>query len=701
MVSCAIVNLLERPFVRRDFQEKNNIVENGRLTPKLPRLTQSAKNFTRHFQDANYDKYKWLTGSDELNALFCWNCLLFGQDRNTSWTKTGFTHLGNLSKAATAHESTTGHIQSTLALISFGRTRIDTQLDEQRREQISLHNQKVKQNRELLKRFINVVCFLGKQELGFRGHNESSSSINRGNYVEILNLIAEYDPILRTHLEMSTVFKGVSNHIQNDLIEAVASSLLEEIKSEIKETKFVSVLVDETTDVSTIAQLSIVLRYVYDGKTRERFIGFCDVSKDRTASSISEIIRQFLTEFSCNQKLIAQSYDGAANMAGNMNGVQALIKSTHPEALFIHCHAHVLNLVLSQSMNSLSECKIFFSTLSGIAAFFSRSTKRTKFLEEFLKRRLPHVSPTRWAYSSRLVNVVCEDRSKLCDVFNEMLNNPTEIEQDMLVPARGFLSTLEDFTFCFLLRTFNNIYAFTDILYNILQSKTFDILYCRNKIAETRQNIAAMRGNFEDVYAETVSNVGEPSKRKSLNYRRIYCEIFDNVDSHLDSRFQDYGNLQFLALLSCDKYLSYRKKFPEQAFNNLVHSYGSRFENVRLKNELTVLYCSKEFENKTPYELLKILTSTDMSSCFPQLSCLVSLICTIPVSTASVERSFSALKRIKTYSRNTTAEKRLSNLAVISIESELLEEIKRRETFFEKTVQFFATKERRMDFHYR
>jgi hypothetical protein len=39
----------------------------------------------------------------------------------------------------------------------------------------------------------------------------------------------------------------------------------------------------------------------------------------------------------------------------------------------------------------------------------------------------------------------------------------------------------------------------------------------------------------------------------------------------------------------------------------------------------------------------------------------------IPVTTASAERSFSALKRIKTYLRNTTQQERLSSLAIISI----------------------------------
>lgn len=40
---------------------------------------------------------------------------------------------------------------------------------------------------------------------------------------------------------------------------------------------------DETTDVSNVAQLSVVPRYVYEGTSYERFIKFIDMSADKTA----------------------------------------------------------------------------------------------------------------------------------------------------------------------------------------------------------------------------------------------------------------------------------------------------------------------------------------------------------------------------------------------------------------------------------
>jgi hypothetical protein len=63
---------------------------------------------------------------------------------------------------------------------------------------------------------------------------------------------------------------------------------------------------------------------------KERLLRFCDVCSDKHAQAIAELIHQFLTEFDTNKKLIAQAYDGESTIAGNLNGVQTLIKATHP-----------------------------------------------------------------------------------------------------------------------------------------------------------------------------------------------------------------------------------------------------------------------------------------------------------------------------------------------------------------------------------
>jgi len=52
--------------------------------------------------------------------------------------------------------------------------------------------------------------------------------------VAFLNVSKNYDPLLETHLNSATVFRGTSAVIQSDPIKAVSAVMKEEIKKEIK-----------------------------------------------------------------------------------------------------------------------------------------------------------------------------------------------------------------------------------------------------------------------------------------------------------------------------------------------------------------------------------------------------------------------------------------------------------------------------------
>ena len=56
---------------------------------------------------------------------------------------------------------------------------------------------------------------------------------------------------------------------------------------------------------------------------------------------------------------------------------------------------------------------------------------------------------------------------------------------------------------------------------------------------------------------------------------------------------------------------------------------------------------------------------------YPNISVLLIIGCTLPVSSAEAERSFSCLRRIKSYLRNRMSDERLSGLALIHLRHEL------------------------------
>ncbi|CDQ74374.1 unnamed protein product [Oncorhynchus mykiss] len=392
-------------------------------------------------------------------------------------------------------------------------------------------------------------------------------------------------------------------------------------------------------------------------------------------------------------------------MASGLNRVQAKVKERAPMALFIHCYAHRLNLVLTQGASKLKECKVFFANLNGLAAFFSRSPKPTQLLDDICKRRLPKVAPTKRQYTSRLVNAVFEKRVALKELFNHLLEHYDDHDGDTLLMADGFNARLDDFVFCFLLETFNGNCIYSDELFGILQKQTLDVQFCLTRVNEFCDTIERERRRFSQIYDDTARISSSPSARRGpaqgdprTCYQQLHSNILDNILCQIRNRFQDHEKCMFLSLLDPQHFQTYWKKILQTAFSSLTESHGTLFDLSKLKTELTVMCAMTDFEGKSPSDLLDLLKQKILNEDMGQLYTLACVTVTIPVSMASVERSFSALKRIKTYSRNATGQTRLSALASMSIEKDLLVELKRTDRLYNRVIEVFLRKERRKDF---
>ena len=100
-------------------------------------------------------------------------------------------------------------------------------------------------------------------------------------------------------------------------------------------------------------------------------------------------------------------------MASDLNGLQAKVREVAPSATFGHCYAHRLNLVLSQGVRSIPQAKYFFVHLGGFTSFFSKSRKRVALLKDHGCARMHRSAPTRWNFTSRVVNTVASNYEKL------------------------------------------------------------------------------------------------------------------------------------------------------------------------------------------------------------------------------------------------------------------------------------------------
>lgn len=92
--------------------------------------------------------------------------------------------------------------------------------------------------------------------------------------------------------------------------------------------------------------MSVCVRYTKNYEIFERFIGFLDVSEKQNAEALVNAVITFLKLCKLDQvQIIGQSYDGHV-MSGKHNGVQAKLKMYYPFAIYIHCMAHRLNLIV-------------------------------------------------------------------------------------------------------------------------------------------------------------------------------------------------------------------------------------------------------------------------------------------------------------------------------------------------------------------
>ena len=78
---------------------------------------------------------------------------------------------------------------------------------------------------------------------------------------------------------------------------------------------------------------------------------------------------------------------------------------------------------------------------------------------------------------------------------------------------------------------------------------------------------------------------------------------------------------------------------------------------------------AKKPEDSIALQLKELITNEMLVTMFPNLQKIASIGLTLPVSTASVERSFSQMKPIKTHLRNSLTEGRLTQLMRIGTES--------------------------------
>ncbi|XP_076048071.1 uncharacterized protein LOC143029261 isoform X1 [Oratosquilla oratoria] len=153
----------------------------------------------------------------------------------------------------------------------------------------------------------------------------------------------------------------------------------------------------------------------------------------------------------------------------------------------------------------------------------------------------------------------------------------------------------------------------------------------------------------------------------------LFNVVVDTTIQSLTDRFKTLSEVrdQFGVLLNF-------QKLDDQSLNNqcdklcktLTSGNESDIDGKELAMEVKHLP-SLPSNEMTALELLTFIHKKHFEELYPNLWVALRIACTLPVTVASAERSFSKLKLIKTYLRSSMGQERLSGLAIISINHEV------------------------------
>ncbi|CAH1103847.1 unnamed protein product [Psylliodes chrysocephalus] len=655
----------------------------------------------------------WLAYSAKEKGALCKMCVVFkptvSRGFQGAFITTSFRKYKNFIEAMKKHLNSSWHKESLVKCENFKKVKegktleIAQLLDEKKRQEIE-------KNRKILSSIVKSIVFCGTHNLPLRG-----KTLKSGVFFDLLAFrVDSGDVALGKHLKNPNSRKGIyiSPIIQNELIDIAGKLLKTKVISNVIRNGYFSVLADETSDISGIEQLSIGLRYFdkESQKVREDFIGFEPLSA-MDANSIAKVILDTLKSSGLDlNNLVGQGYDGCSVMAGKENGVAARICQMYPKAQFFHCASHKLNLVL-HDLNAVADVRNAIGIIKNVIKFFRDSP-----LRRVLIPNIPMLCETRWSekhksiriFSEKYINIV-NALSQLCSFGN---SNTRQLSNQLLYSLKNsnFIVSLYVIAkYSVILEPLTNILQGVDINRQDVRrhvAKILDLfMHHRSMAKEQFSSIfssALTTANELDVEIKIPRLASRQTHRANYNitegddsieeYFRvsIFIPYLDSLISSLKSRFDT--NLKSDVTLE-KLHPNHIKKCDRTDLRDITENLNE-FYLIDASHEIELwqsYFANKDCGNLT---FMEVLLDSYNISFFPAITTLINIFLTLPSTTCTVERSFSTLRKVKTWLRATTCEDRLNGLCMLSIHKDLTDQ----EHFVQEIINKFGENPRKIQF---
>ena len=662
----------------------------------------------RAFQHSWFAKWKWLHYEEDMDKAICYNCIqayeedkLRASNLELAFISKGFNNWKDASVKFKEHESSNCHKDSMIVTVDLPSSVKDIAETLQR----ELTKQK-SENRQMLLKILSNIRFLARQSIAIRGDGDEENS----NFIQLFKLRGEDDPKFAKWLEKKTD-KYVSANIQNELLKVMGLQVLRDIATSLHSAEFYSIMVDETTDVSNKEQAVLCFRWVSDDLiAHEDFVGLYGI-ENTEAKTLVNMILDVLTRLNLSiKKLRGQCYDGASAMSGPRSGVAKQIRDLESRAVYTHCYGHSLNLACMDTIKSSKVMQEALDITAEITKLVKLSPRRGTIFQRLKDELAPLdpgirvLCPTRWTVKAKALKSIVDNFEVLQHLWEESLEYVKESE--MRARILGVSDRMMKFDFFFGAILGETVLSHSDNLSRTLQKGDISASEGQGVAEMTVTCLKTLRtdDNFALFWSKvtkkaTQLNIDEPAlprkgkrtvRYESGNaapefhtsiegyYRQAYFEVLDVICSTIEDRFRQpgyqlYSNLEQLLLKAVCK-----ENYSSE-FDFVTKFYGPDLNVHALEMQLQIFATNFIMEGKKTSikDILKYLRniSSAQRALLSEICIIAKLILVMPATNAVSERSFSALRRVKTYLRSTMKQTRLNHLMILHVHKDITDSL--------------------------
>ncbi len=646
-----------------------------------------------------FKKWQWLHYLTINDSVICFLCAKAIQEklvtvwhkRDPAFISVGFRNWKKATSTFVNHEKSEAHLEAADKIFSRKQAPISALLSEQVASQQII-------SRKALYLIFSCIKYLCIQGFPLRGHEHNDGAL--------FNLVQERAldvPELREWFKRRD--NWLSDTIQNEIVQIMAHAVQRDIMQEACKCKFFGVIADGTTDCSGQEQFSICIQYTSENfNVKNAFLGLYN-SPDSTGKTLTRLIQDVFLRLNLPLgSVISFAFDGASNMSGKIHGVQALLKETCPDAHYIHCANHSLDLVLQEvgcNVRLIADALQFVKDCSNIIR--ESSKRRNLFASMFgdtdIVPSLKALCPTRWCIRASAIERIITTYKEVLESLKQ-IKDDANTRGDCKAKAAGLFKQGKLMYTYIALRCAHSIFSECDNVATVLQKESITmrgamqavdglLLHLQNlrrddffdsviKLAEANKEIkleipAEKRMRSEPARIRNNSKITAVDETSYyVKWRSNYFEAIDLINEELKRRFNQSSmkiciareELLLISPIANEDDNVLNKTLEQACLPNI-------FDKNKLRRQLLKLHekMSKESIPRKLDNIVKLLLEIDpaVRSMFSDIEMLACLILSTPVSAANAERSFSTLRRLKTWLRTAMSQKRLTHLALLTV----------------------------------